>query len=805
MQAASTGIAFSWLMALMLGGGVGLPLGVPPLPEDPLLARVAPEECLAYFASAGMANPQANSPNQTERLFAEPEVRNLAAQVERLIRARVAHTKGLDATGQVLAEEGPTLVKALLTRPLALYLGSVKAVPGSPPQVRAGAVLSLGEHSDQLKAALERCEAALLRGRAREVTIDGTTFRQLSPRPRAPTLTWGVKGKYLYVAVGEGELEELLKRGGGSAPKWLTELHRQLPVGRVSTVGMINAQDVLGLVAGLLAPKGDPGVTRVLEATGLDGIDQLAGVSGLDREGYVSRSLIRFKGDPKGLLKLADQKPLTAADLAVLPRDATFAVARSVDMEKVYVTVLGVVEKINPQAAETFRKNLEGAEEHVGLKLKEDVLRPLGTTWYLFDSPGGGGMFTGLTLVASLKDAQAAEATQAKLLRLVEAAREQQSDPQRGPRIAKVAFAGHTIHVLEVRERGFPLAPAWCVTEKHLVVALFPEAIKAFLSRGKGFQPLTSVPEVSAALAGDGKTLAIIYTDTRRLFDLAYPVLTVFSEMAAGELRREGIEVPPGLLPSARSIRPHLRPTVTTARRTRAGIEIVSRQTLPGGLSLSTAPIAVGLLLPAVQKVREAAGRTQSMNNLKQIGLAMHSYNDVYGSFPPAYRAGKGGKALLSWRVLILPFIDQDALYKEFHLDEPWDSEHNKKLIARMPKVYRSPGSNAAPGMTNYLTVRGPNTAFPGSKGVRIRDIPDGLSNTIMVVEVSDQKAVIWTRPDDLEFNEKKPPVGLRGLWPWGFLAAFCDGSVRLIQTANPKVLSDLFNRNDGNVLPSDF
>src|SRR5262249_40393880 len=161
-------------------------------------------------------------------------------------------------------------------------------------------------------------------------------------------------------------------------------------------------------------------------------------------------------------------------------------------------------------------------------------------------------------------------------------------------------------------------------------------------------------------------------------------------------------------------------------------IEVVSRQTLPGNGSVSTLPITAGLLIPAVQKVREAAARTQSMNNLKQIGLAMHSYHDVSGSLPPAYVPSKDGKPQLTWRGLILPYIDQNALYKEFKLDEPWDSEHNKKLIAKMPVVYRSPVSQAPPGHTRYLTVRGRDTAFPGGKGIKLTEIPDGTSNTIM-------------------------------------------------------------------------
>src|SRR5690349_14575317 len=107
----------TWLMMLVLGGGVGVPLGVPPLPEDPLLSKIAPEECLAYFASAGMARAQANSRNQTEQLFAEPEVRRLAAAAEALVRSGLKESaKNQGPESKVLADEGPDLLKMFLTR-----------------------------------------------------------------------------------------------------------------------------------------------------------------------------------------------------------------------------------------------------------------------------------------------------------------------------------------------------------------------------------------------------------------------------------------------------------------------------------------------------------------------------------------------------------------------------------------------------------------------------------------------------------------------------------------------------------------
>jgi hypothetical protein len=780
-------------------------LSVPPLPEDPVLSKSAPEECLAYFAAAGRGSPQPDSPNHTEQLCAEPEVRALVAGVERLIRDGLARQKPRDEAQKVLTEEGPTLVKALLIRPLAVYLADLKPNRDGPPQVRGGAVLSLGDQAEKLTASLERCEA-LIKDRTKEVTIDGTTFRQMPLGPKGSEITWGVKGKYLYAAVGEGEMKALLGRAEGSAPKWLTAMHKRMPVERVSALSRVD----VGMLIARLAPLAGPETAKVVKTTGLDGLQELASVSGLDKEGFTSRTLIRFRDEPKGLLKLLDQKPLTTEDLAIIPRDTTFAVAKSVDLKQVYTQVLKVVEALYPQGVDDFRKHMGEVEDRIGLKLERDVLEPLGDRWCVYASPGEGGLLTGLTLVASLKDPETAAKTHDKLLRLAEEAQKRDEQPQQpggrrhGPRLSKLSFERQTIHVL-TPSGDAPLAPAWCITDKHLIVALYPGSIKAFLARGKDFRPLTEVPQVKAALS-EGKPLAIIYSDTRRLFDLVYPILTVMSEAVVNQLRREGIDVPPGLLPSAGSIRRHLRPSVTTFERSRDGLEIVSRQSVPGSLAMNTLPVSLGLLLPAVQKVREAAGRTQSSNNLKQIGLAMHNYHDSYGSFPPAYTASKAGKPLLSWRVHILPFIEQNNLYNQFHLDEPWDSEHNKKLIPLMPKVYRSPASNAAPGMTTYLTIRGENTAFPGAKGVKLTTITDGLSNTVMAVEASDRKAVIWTRPDDLPLDEKNPRDGLGPPWPGGILVLFCDGSVRMVGAGlAPQTWMDLFLGNDGHVIPNDL
>jgi len=217
------------------------------------------------------------------------------------------------------------------------------------------------------------------------------------------------------------------------------------------------------------------------------------------------------------------------------------------------------------------------------------------------------------------------------------------------------------------------------------------------------------------------------------------------------------------------------------------------------GSQMATVGVLVALLLPAVQAAREAARRAQSVNNLKQIAIAMHNYHAMRGSFPASASFDDQGKPLLSWRVHLLPLLEEQALYDEFHLDEPWDSEHNLRLIDRMPEVYHNPSSPAGPGKADYLVPVGKDSIFEGQKGTAFREIPDGISNTLLVLEVNPDAAVEWTRPSELEYSEDNPLAGLGRAHPGGFNAAIADGSVRFIAaTVDPQVFLRLLMKADG-------
>ncbi|MBX9681538.1 MAG: DUF1559 domain-containing protein [Gemmataceae bacterium] len=236
----------------------------------------------------------------------------------------------------------------------------------------------------------------------------------------------------------------------------------------------------------------------------------------------------------------------------------------------------------------------------------------------------------------------------------------------------------------------------------------------------------------------------------------------------------------------------------------RKGTGLTAKAPLPEELqstALLGAPVLIALLVPAVQKTREAASRTQVMNHFKQIGLAMHGYADANRHFPTPASSDKNGKALLSWRVAVLPYLEQAGLHQGFKLDEPWDSDHNKKLIPLMPKLFENPSAPAEPGMTRFQVVvggkKGSSALFlnPFEK-VRFAQITDGSSNTIMLVE--SEKAVPWTKPEDAALDANGGPPRLFRQ-PTGFMVLFADGSVRVLSaTIRPETLKALITRDEG-------
>jgi hypothetical protein len=216
--------------------------------------------------------------------------------------------------------------------------------------------------------------------------------------------------------------------------------------------------------------------------------------------------------------------------------------------------------------------------------------------------------------------------------------------------------------------------------------------------------------------------------------------------------------------------------------------------------SIPTIGILTGLLLPAVQAAREAARRMQSSNNIRQLGLAILNYESAYKRLPPRTIRDKSGQPLLSWRVAVLPYIEEAGLYQEFHLDEPWDSEHNIRLLPRMPKILQHPKYIGEPGRTVYVAPFHADSLW-SKDNRRLSEVVDGTSNTIALVEVDDAHAVAWTKPDDLDLDDfdliecMRQPVTQ---------VLFLDCSVRAITSnIDPAILDAMITHAGGEIVPN--
>ena len=250
---------------------------------------------------------------------------------------------------------------------------------------------------------------------------------------------------------------------------------------------------------------------------------------------------------------------------------------------------------------------------------------------------------------------------------------------------------------------------------------------------------------------------------------------------------------------------------------------------------LSVCMIAIGgctaVLYPFVQQAREAANRTSCKCMLNQIGLALHTYHDQYGSFPPAFVRGSDGRPWHSWRVLILPYLDQADLYKQYSFSEPWDGPNNIKLLPHRPSIFDCPirceptgasrpllaytgilacgsGWRRSGMTTSFAAAFGSDCIFRGSEPVTTKDVTDSTTGTIMIGELSDAM-IPWTKPEDIDVG-LHPHIGdSLGFSTSGrhggayFLMA--DGTSRWLKSDTPQQTVDALFTRDGGETSGDY
>lgn len=545
------------------GGALPSPFGLPPRAEDPALLRAAPADTVFYMQWFGRAPADRKSQNATEQLAAEPEILAFMAQLRRAIRDSLLH----EAAQHPLAKDALDLADVALQSPGCLFVSGVTAAGGAP---HGGLVLNLGEHAAQASTVMRKVESMLVEQLpptqdlpvTEPVTHDGVRFRPL-PMPVPAPVSWGVVDEYLVLTVGAGVPEAVVGglRGGAGLSEHtaFAKLRGKAHVARPCFRSFI---DIEALV---LAGRANLGAQfgAFCDLAGLGDLTAVLAESGLEGNGYTSRTMLGTSGEPSGALKLLVGKPLVAADLAVVPGDATLAGVLRCDPRRVFAALRDAIGKLSPGDLDDLDRGIEQLEAMLGVSFQDDLLAHLGDVLSTWSAPSEGGLlFTGATAALSLRDGKAFGAVFDKVMeRLVAMSPKKQRDERgrfrRGFCLQSLEHRDTTIYYLNMVGDDVPIAPAWCATDGHLMFSLFPQMLKASLDRGRELP--TSLAARTMAI-DPPVAVAISYLDAENAMKTVYPLLHPLAHVVAAELQREGFDMDIASLPSQAALTRHLRP-----------------------------------------------------------------------------------------------------------------------------------------------------------------------------------------------------------------------------------------------------
>ena len=569
-----------WIFLLTLGSGMGIPLGIPPAPDDPVMARFAPEECVFYTTWSASAAATAAGKNQAEQMLAEPEVRQFVEHLEKWIRRAVSQPVS-DRDASALSDATFDAMLLILRHQTTLFVSDVK-IKDKKITAKGGMIVALGADAPlATKLFHQNVRAFFLNLNAESlevVPIDGQKWYRVKPKAEFPAMMVGIKDSHLIVAVGDGSLDMILERMRKPAPQWLMKARQIATFQRPTGLSYINLQRLRQITAAAIGPGRKPWI----DLLGLAQSPWLVSASGLVGPDVVTRTVLPIEGEPRGLLLPAGGRGLKREDLAAIPEDATLALAVRLNVQKMIDGLAAAAKKEDPEIKQALLKGLETLQRGGDSDSRQDIFPSLGDHWCLYNSPREGGLVvTGLTGIVPITDRAQFSRSYEVLTRLaVQALPADDSLGSSGQRIRRFRFAGSDVHYVNMGDVG--LAPAWWAGENQLVVALAPQNIKAYLSRRSPSHCWADVPEVAAELSSRDPLLAIGYLDAPRLFEAVYPLLILAapSYLGANGLMEGRRDI--SIIPSLPSVCRHLRPGVSTLRRTEVGLELVSRGSLPG-------------------------------------------------------------------------------------------------------------------------------------------------------------------------------------------------------------------------------
>jgi Protein of unknown function (DUF1559) len=809
------GIPELLILVAIATGLTGFQLGMPPRAEDPVLSRIAPVECVYYARHSGVRALDPTSLHLTERVQANPEIQKFVAATQSMFVSGLSRSAS-DPNDPILmdAEDLISAFQLLLRQPTAWYLSSLQIAPqeeldGIPigPYAllfQGGMVMNLRESPEDLSPVIEKLLRAFLPDEG-EIELDGKGLKRIVLPDSFLELWFKTAGDYFVLATSEAEVQALVARMAGDVPDWLLAAEKGHVIAQRSTLSYIRLDQLVEACRSLFPKEWN------LEELGLESWQACISSSGFLEEVAASRvELVRKPSTSiQGVFNNNDAMSLESFD--PISDDAMLTLMLRIDSQRTRDFIFQAMKMIQPRAWSEFVKMEDALSQEAGFKF-DDMITALGDRWTLSASRGDGGIFTGWILEVSVRDPEKLNAFLGRFKQYAGKA------PESGLWTENVEMSG--LDITTLKANGLICEPSWCLEDETLVFSLYPQPLMSRLKVGKSRTGLAARAEIRELFPQDGNpprpSLGFVgYFDMASIAEWLLPMAQMQVTALRGSPRinhvRGGVQVVENVvpthfrLPSARALFPERRASTWTLRVSDQALFLESRSLLPQDNFGAAVPLALVLGIPMADMARENSRQAQSMQHMRQLMLAVLNHESASRKLPTCV-VDKDHKPLLSWRVRLLPYLGEQQLYGEFKLDESWDSPHNRKLIARIPKSLRAPGTEADAGKTNYLGVAHRDGVFAipeeNKPPTRLRDIRDGTARTIAIVEVSDELAVVWTKPDDFIPDEEIAMRGLVGLRTDQFLAGFCDGHVQsLPESLEDKNLRGLFSKAGGEVV----
>jgi type II secretory pathway pseudopilin PulG len=704
--------------------------------------------------------------------------------------------------------------------------------------------------------------APLIGARLPQLVGNSMKFESLTVRGRQVTrsqstehdgleIAWWAEGGHLIAVFGKDSVESALDVAEGKSPaittsaNWKTYREDRAEFDP-AFCGWIDVAALKTRFADHVVQaksEKEPQITvgQLMKVFGVDRMGSVVCSYGFRDQALVSRILVEAPAPRTGLMALMDQRPISLVDLPPLAKDTTTLVACSLDWSKTYDDLVKLAHEIGDTVSVNGSAQVDSFLNQLpvllGFDLKRGLCDPLGGVICLYNDssaaiPGG----FGFGLAIQVKDPDTLKKT------LQTAFDHLQAQFPNGLTVTQDKRLDREISLLGIGP--LPIHPALCVDKHWLLIGLSPQSVESSLMRIDGkldvWKP--SPAEQTALNAVPKKFQLLSLSDPRPTYTAIVTFLPFILTGIDQAMQAQGPGRPGGRTGERMALLSELPPPDVMTRSMfpnasawtvdDRGLHGQSRESAPGlvgsgGIAVSA--IAVAILLPAVQAAREAARRTQSRNNMKQIMLALHNYHDVNMAFPAGTHPNKNLKPekRLSWLADILPFVEQDSLQKQIDFSKAWDDPANREAVAAPLNIFLNPSAvqNAKNtyGVTDYvglagLGADGPNLpvtspkagCFAYNRVTRIQDITDGTSNTAMISE-SSKYAGAWAaggRPTIRSLTAQpyiNGPDGLGDSHPGGCLIGLADGSVRFFSDkVDPKLMEAIVTINGGEIVNLD-